>query len=228
MTFSHGSKNRLTSHDLGRFAGDTLFDRIARIVCSVGVLPRKELFEAWEVARRTRRHCRGGRVVDVAGGHGLLAHVMLLLDDTSADALVVDPSPPPSASRLGEALVAAWPRLDGRVRVIAEDIRHVPVRDSDVIVSSHACGALTDQVIDAAIAASAPVAVLPCCHDLAACDSGPLGGWMDGPLAIDAMRAMRLSAAGFMVKTQNIPKSITPKNRLLLGIPAVRRLLRES
>jgi hypothetical protein len=82
-------------------------------------------------------------------------------------------------------------------------------------------------VIDAAIGASAPVAVLPCCHDLAACDSGPLGGWMNGPLAIDAMRAMRLSVAGFTVKTQTIPESITPKNRLLLGIPAGRPLLRD-
>lgn len=228
VTFSHGSKNRLTSHDLGRFAGDTLFDRIARVVCRIGLLPRKELFEAWEVARRTRRHCRGGRVVDVAGGHGLLAHIMLLLDDTSIDALIVEPAPPASASRLGEALVAEWPRLDGRVRTVVDDIRHVQIHDSDVLVSSHACGTLTDYVLDAAIAASAPVAVLPCCHDLVACNPGPLTGWMDGPLAIDAMRAIRLAAAGFTVKTQTIPPTITPKNRLLLGIPARRRLLRHS
>jgi hypothetical protein len=223
VDFSHGSKNRLTSHDLGRFAGDTLLDRIARAVCRVGLLPRKELFEAWEVARRTRRHCRGGRVVDVAGGHGLLAHIMLLLDDTSIDAAIVDPAPPASASRLAEALVAEWPRLDGRVRTVAGDIRHVQIHDSDVLVSSHACGALTDYVIDAGIAASTPVAVLPCCHDLVTNDPGPLTGWMDGPLAIDAMRAIRLLEAGFTVKTQTIPATITPKNRLLIALPGSAR-----
>jgi hypothetical protein len=82
-TFSHGARDRLTVHDLGRFAGSTLFDRLGRVVCGVGKLPRKEFYEAWEVARRVRRWCRGGRIVDVAGGHGLLAHAMLLLDDSS-------------------------------------------------------------------------------------------------------------------------------------------------
>jgi hypothetical protein len=38
-------------------------------------------------------------------------------------------------------------------------------------------------------------------------------------------RAMKLRAAGYVVHTQTIPGSITPKNRLLLGEPreAVRR-----
>ena len=75
------SKNRLTERMLPRFSGTTLFDNIARAVCRAGCLPRKELYENWEVARRVRRRFRGGRIVDLAGGHGLLAHLLLLLDD---------------------------------------------------------------------------------------------------------------------------------------------------
>jgi hypothetical protein len=52
-----------------------LFDRVARVVCEADCLPRKELFESWEVARRTRRRFRGGRVVDLAAGHGLVGHL---------------------------------------------------------------------------------------------------------------------------------------------------------
>src|SRR5687768_16414345 len=122
LTFSHGARDRLTGHDLGRFAGSTLFDRLGRVVCGVGKIPRKELYEAWEVARRVRRWCRGGRVVDVAGGHGLLAHAMLLLDDSSPHALVVDPSRPSSSLALHDAIVAEWPRLQGRVRFLEEDL----------------------------------------------------------------------------------------------------------
>jgi hypothetical protein len=48
--FSPSSKARLTGHDLDRFQGETLFDRIARATCEAGCLPRKELYEAWEVA----------------------------------------------------------------------------------------------------------------------------------------------------------------------------------
>ena len=76
--FSRSSHGRLTDRDLDRFSTDTLFDRVARAVCHAGCLPRKELYETWEVARRVRRLFRGGRVIDLGGGHGLLAHVMLL------------------------------------------------------------------------------------------------------------------------------------------------------
>jgi hypothetical protein len=52
------SKSRLTKKQLDRFDGCSLFDAIARAVCRAGTLPAKELFEAWEVARRVRRKCR--------------------------------------------------------------------------------------------------------------------------------------------------------------------------
>ncbi len=86
----HASRNRLTDRQLDRFPGKSLFDRIARVVCRAGCLPRKELYEAWEVARRVRRRFRGGRVVDLACGHGLLSSILLLLDDSSPMALGID------------------------------------------------------------------------------------------------------------------------------------------
>ena len=220
MAFSHSSRGRLTNRDRDRFAGGGVFDRIARAVCEAGCLPRKELYEAWEVARRVRRWCRGGRVVDVAGGHGLLAHVLLLLDDSSPYALVVDPSPPASGRPLHHAVVGTWPRLEGRVSFLEGGLDRVTLAATDLVVSSHACGALTDRILDAATRASARVAVLPCCHDLETCDAGPLAGWLDGPVAIDAVRAMRLQARGYDVRTQMIPRAITPQNRLLIATPA--------
>jgi hypothetical protein len=105
--FAHGSKSRLTEKDLGRFAGDTLRDRLGRAVCRAGVLPRKEFFEGWEVARRARRLFRGGRVMDLAAGHALLAHVMLLLDDTSPRAVAVDAALAPCWSTPGRGCVIA-------------------------------------------------------------------------------------------------------------------------
>jgi len=94
--FAPSSKARLTSHDLARFPAGTHFDRIARAVCAAGCLPRKELFEAWEVARRVRRRFRGGRIVDLCAGHGLLGQIMLLLDDSSSGVLAGDHRLPPS------------------------------------------------------------------------------------------------------------------------------------
>ena len=216
-SFSPASRARLTNHDLGRFTGATLFDRIARAVCEAGCLPRKELYEAWEVGRRTRRWFRGGRVIDIGAGHGLLAHVMLLLDDSSPAAVAVDPALPASAARIHDALVQAWPRLAGRVSYVTSEPEDVPVEAGDVVVSCHACGALTDRVIDRAVRARARVAVLPCCHDVETCDAGDLTGWIDPALAIDVVRATRLRNQSYRVRTQQIPPEITPKNRLLLG-----------
>src|SRR5512133_4307726 len=103
------SRNRLTEKLLPQFPGETLVDAIARAVCRAGCLPRKELFEAWEVARRVRRRFRGGRVVDLACGHGLLAQILLLLDDSSPLAVAVDKTLPRSCATIHEALLRAWP-----------------------------------------------------------------------------------------------------------------------
>src|SRR5262249_12516345 len=154
-----------------RFPDNTLFHRLGRAVCHAGVLPRKELYEAWEVARRVRRRFRGGRVVDFCGGHGLPPHAMLLLDDSSPCALVVDRNLPPSSAKLDGVLVEGWPRLAGRVQFVERPLELVEIESTDVVVSSHACGDLTDRVLDRAAKAGARVAVLPCCHNLATCDA---------------------------------------------------------
>jgi hypothetical protein len=217
--FSRASHGRLTDRDLERFPGETLFDRIARAVCHAGCLPRKELYEAWEVARRVRRRFRGGRVIDLGGGHGLLAHLMLVLDDSSPGAVVVDTAIPPSSTSVHRVMIEAWPRLSGRLTFVRSSLDDADIDASDLVVSSHACGNLTDRVLALATAARARVAVLPCCHHLADNQAGGLTGWVDGSLAIDIMRAARLEQAGYRVWTQLIPDDITPKNRLLIGAP---------
>lgn len=213
------SRNRLTERLLPRFAGDSLFDGIARAVCRAGCLPRKELYEAWEVARRVRRRFRCGRVVDLACGHGLLAQILLLLDDGSPSALALDRRIPDSAATLAASLAESWPRLEGRVRFVESDIEALALQPDDLVVSVHACGRLTDLVLERAMAARARVAVLPCCHDLNGNDLGGLQGWLDGPLAMDVLRAERLRSMGYRIHTQLIPGDITPKNRLLMAEP---------
>jgi hypothetical protein len=254
MAFSRASRGRLTAHDLGRFPGETLFDRIGRAVCQAGCLPRKELFESWEMARRVRRIVRGRRVVDLCGGHGVLSELMLLLDDSSPCALVVDTNVPPSAARVHEALLEAWPRLQGRVVFHVSHLDTVRIDAGDIVVSSHACGNLTDRVLERAAEARASVAVLPCCHEKVKgtierrtphhgdarpetsadgvhrepaahgrFDPTSLEGWVDRALAIDVERALWLQRQDYRVRTQTIPPAITPKNRLLIGVPQEQR-----
>jgi hypothetical protein len=219
VPFSRSSRGRLTDRDLARFPGETLVDRVGRAACHAGCLPRKELYEAWETARRVRRLFRGGRIIDLAAGHGLLAQLMLILDDTSPCAFAVDAVVPPSAATLHQALVERWPRLAGRFTYVARPVDAVEIQPGDIVVSVHACGRLTDVVLDLATSARARVAVLPCCHDVGVSDAGSLSGWMDHALAIDVVRARGLASHGYHIWTQRIPEDITPKNRLLIGAP---------
>lgn len=214
------SKNRLTTKETFLFPSDSLFDKVGRAVCLAGCLPRKELFEAWEVARRVRRRFRGGRIVDLACGHGLTAALLLLLDDSSPHALAVDRVIPASARALHTVLTETWPRLENRVEFIETALQEIALEPTDLVVSVHACGDLTDLVLDQATAAGSRVAVLPCCHNLDKSDQGELGGWLDGSLAADVVRANRLRNQGYRIITQQIPADITPKNRLLIAEPS--------
>ena len=57
-----------------------LFRDVALVVCQLGLLPRKELYECWQVAVRVDAHFPEARcVADLAAGHGLLAWLLLLL-----------------------------------------------------------------------------------------------------------------------------------------------------
>jgi len=65
----------------------------------------------------------------------------------------------------------AWPHLTGRIRFVEARVERATPTPDTLLVSVHACGGLTDLVFDMAVAGSAPVAVVPCCH--------ARGGWED-------------------------------------------------
>lgn len=159
-------------------------------------------------------------MVDLACGHGLAAVLLLILDDSSPTALAVDRNLPASANKLYETLLTTWPRLAGRIEFIESPLAKVDLQPTDLVVSVHACGSLSDLVLQQAVKARARLALLPCCHNLDQADQGGLGGWLDGALAVDVIRAQQLRNRGYNIFTQQIPSDITPKNRLLMAEPA--------
>ena len=142
---------------------------------------------------------------------------MLILDDSSRTAIAVDNKIPSNSEKLSAALMTSWPRLKSRIIFKQVPVEEFVILPGDIVVSAHACGSLSDLILDKAIEQHARVAVLPCCHDLKKSATGGLEGWMDKTLAVDTVRAVRLRSMGYTVVTQKIPSDITPKNRLLMG-----------
>ena len=218
-TWARGSKQTLTPYDLHRFSGDTLMDAVGRTICVASCVSRKELFESWEVARRVLRRARGGPVLDLACGHGLVAWLVTLLDGRTTRATCVDTRLPDSTTRLTAALGARWPLVSARVRYLESPLDVVAIDSTARVLAIHACGALTDHALDLAVAARARFAALPCCHNHRKLDDGGLSGWMPPGVAIDATRVWRLRQAGYQVWTSTIDENVTPQNRLMVALP---------
>lgn len=219
MVWSRRSRSRLNSHDLKYFPTDSLLDRIGQTLCMGSRLPRKELFESWEVAKRVARHIKGGPIYDLAGGHGLLGWLVLVQDRSTPSVTCVDRVVPPMASLVDERMAASWPQLADRFHRVQGDLRDVHPEPDARVLGVHACGGLTDEVIDIGIRSRAGIAVLPCCHAYGKNDHGGLSGWLEPSVAIDVTRVVRLQQAHYRVQTLTIPEDITPKNRLIIATP---------
>ena len=216
-----GSRNKLSPSHARHYPDDGLLDTIGRAICAVDCLPRKELHEAWEMATRIHTWLAGDpitRVVDLCAGYGLLAQVLLLQrNDLRATALAVDVRPAKNHVLVHDAVVAAFPRLAGRVAFVRARLENVTLDAGDLIVSSHACGALSDTVLSRAAALGARVALMPCCHRTRR--RVDLVGLEDPAARIDEERAAWLVERGYDVLVDAIPAKVSGKNRLLLGRP---------
>lgn len=118
-----------------------------------GVSARKRQQVAAFAALITTRLPQGARIVDCGAGHGHLTRHL-------AEALGVE--------GLGverEQALVDTARALGGARFVAADLFEAPpaLGPADLLVGLHACGALTDRLLDLAVAHGAAVAAVGCC-----------------------------------------------------------------
>lgn len=164
-------------------------------------------------------------VVDAAAGRGHVAAVLsqLLLPALDLRARIV-------ACEWDEGRVERVAERFGECGVTAVEALAAPIEDlsfddpPDLIVALHACGAASDDVVDLAIRCQARrLALVPCCHprrpDLLDHLDLPLGGTASdrlGAAMTDALRILRLEAAGYRVTSTPLGGAATTGRDLVI------------
>jgi hypothetical protein len=234
----HMQEYEVDNHTDAKVEGDDgelikLFHEFGKAVCQANCIPRKELLEAWAMAQYVHHHfplALSHRIADLACGHGLLAYALLLLDSTEQrTAICIDRRMPKYMDKISESMTQRFgPKLQRRWDYVEGHVERIESSSTTLLVGIHCCGGLSDKVIELAIAANAPLALVPCCHTrkclpldvkknirsvLKDCN-------MTIAEYIDTIRIERLKQAGYTVEEKRIPTVITPKNRIILATPS--------
>ena len=204
------------------FNSDTLQDKFLRALAEDNVLPIKEILECFEFFSRVRKSIKRACVLDLCSGHGLLGILFAMFERRVEKVVLVDIRIPPSHHKLLNCAISVAPWVANKIDVRIEKIHaHADWAQHDSsVVSTHACGTLTDTCLEIALACGGPLAVLPCCYPRKACKA-PLAlqqayGIKD---AHDIDRTYRLEKADYRVRWASIPAQITPMNRIMIGTP---------
>ena len=214
MTLGHAHKKH--------FSAARHMDRLALSIAERRVLPLKELFESAELYMRVRRRIRAQTVADLCAGHGLVGLLFAAFERSVERVILLDRRQPDSFARIREAVIEVAPWVADKVTYIETSVeqasQHLP--DGAGLIGVHACGVRTDRCLELAVEKHSPVAVMPCCYAQTA-KRAPraLVTAMGAELATDIDRTYRLERAGFSVAWSEIPVSITPKNRVIIGLP---------
>lgn len=173
-------------------------------------------------------------VIDVAGGHGALA-ALLLLTTCATEAVVIDP-----ADVGNGGVQRAWGTFlkdkklkyryeclrTGLVSVLDRFLQQGVAPSRILVVACHACQHLSDEILQISCANyGVAAAVMPCCQK----DSSPGGSWKNTSknLGLSVATVMDLLLAGkamswnlqYDVRMKLIDAKITPQNRVILCRP---------
>ncbi|MDG1478212.1 MAG: hypothetical protein P8R54_01410 [Myxococcota bacterium] len=204
------------------FSAERHIDRFALALAARRAVPIKELLESAEFYMRVRRRVRRQTMVDLCAGHGLVGVLFGMFEREVNSVVLLDRRRPASFARVLEAAAEVAPWITDKVRYVQAPLKqageHVP--QGAGIVAVHACGVRTDRCLELAVARRSTIAVMPCCYAQTARPAPrALQAALGAELATDIDRTYRLERSGYSVDWSSIPESITPTNRVLIGVP---------
>ena len=170
-------------------------------------------------------------IKDLCCGHGLTGMLFLAclppgrIQNTTIQTILVDQTEPQSHSILRDCISEICPWIsEETVTFISSPLEEYTlnqVKEEDgatIVISTHACGSLTDMVLQYSINSKSSLAVMPCCYT--GTDRGAPYGirrMLGVSLSADVRRSFHLQDHDYHVDFAAIPKAITPMNRIILA-----------
>ena len=158
-------------------------------------------------------------IVDCCSGNGL-AGLVWGLEGEARTVILVDKEKnsdfPPLMSWVNS-------QMDLSVQYHVLNLEQENIPEGDMLSAVHACGSLTDRIIQEGLRRRIPFAVMPCCYkDSMHLPEGSLSYFQNKRDAIDAARIMAIQEQGYQVIIRSIDPTVTPMNRIIIGLPAER------
>ena len=202
------------------FEGDSLQNKILKEISKAHVLPIKEVLESFEYFAQIRRKVKAEFMCDLCCGHGFVGILFAIFERKVSKVFLVDRTEPDSRKKLIEACMKVAPWIKDKIVNVKDKITTESewLEKGMSVISTHACGVLTDLTIDIAISVRGKVAVMPCCYPESKCEAPlALQSKLGFENAFDIDRTYKLEKAGYHVNWASIPASITPMNRVIVG-----------
>ncbi len=114
---------------------------------------------------------------------------------------------------------------DAELDLSGVEAYEIPSGISLAVIAIHACGILTDKVLEKAVQARTPVAVMPCCYNdqikryqLRQPPDSRILSYPRREDYHDTIRLQFLREQGYRAELQQINPRITPMNNVIMGI----------
>jgi hypothetical protein len=169
---------------------------------------------------------------DLCSGHGLTGMLFVACNpprgaNEIVRTVLVDRSKPQSHDILRKIIseVCPWVTTDSVQFVIsslenyASNTRELRGENISTVISTHACGTLTDKILNYSVETkTSALAVMPCCYTGTDYDV-PYGlrRMLGVSLSADVRRSFYLQDNEYHVDFATIPKAITPMNRIIVA-----------
>jgi hypothetical protein len=218
------NQNRLDSRYISHFGSDSLFDKVARILCQNDIISKKEFAESVAVVKILQRFIKTDNrihVYDICAGHGLTGILLTILSAGIEKTSIVDLKKPQSHDKMMNSLSKLIPELPEKIEFIQQNFEQISYKQNAFLIGVHACATRTDHIMELGFKTSARIALLPCCYKKTILPHNykkflPYYTLKD---TVDFYRIQKAYARNYQVYLRNIHEKITPMNKLFILFP---------